>query len=258
MKKLVLAASVLVLGTAAASAADMAPRYYKAPPPMVAAMYDWSGFYAGINGGWGTSHNCWTRTATAGVAIVRAAEGCHDSSGGTVGGQLGYRWQAGPWVFGLEAQGNWADFTGSNTSLVFAHHHQPYPHRRVRPLHRPGRLRLEQCAGLCDSGSQNLQIANARALHPFEDGLQLVAVVVVGVELTGVLHQRRERHRFAARAGAKIEHLFPRSGTGEESGDLRTLVLNFKTNPPGTPLRLAGWASAARRSAAALGRRLAK
>jgi outer membrane immunogenic protein len=119
MKKLVLAASVLVLGTAAACAADMAPRYYKAPPPMVAAMYDWSGFYAGINGGWGTSHNCWTRTATAGVAIVRAAEGCHDSSGGTVGGQLGYRWQAGPWVFGLEAQGNWADFSGSNASLLF-------------------------------------------------------------------------------------------------------------------------------------------
>jgi outer membrane immunogenic protein len=120
MKKLVLAASVLVLGTAAASAADLSPRYYKAPPPMVAAMYDWSGFYAGVNGGWGTSHNCWTRTATLGVGIARAAEGCHDSSGGTVGGQLGYRWQAGPWVFGLEAQGNWADFSGSNVSLLFA------------------------------------------------------------------------------------------------------------------------------------------
>ena len=100
MKKLVLAASVLVLGTAAASAADLSPRYYKAPPPMVAAMYDWSGFYAGVNGGWGTSHNCWTRTATLGVGIARAAEGCHDSSGGTVGGQLGYRWQAGTFVFG--------------------------------------------------------------------------------------------------------------------------------------------------------------
>lgn len=120
MKKLVLAASVLVLGTAAASAADLSPRYYKAPPPMVAAMYDWSGFYAGVNGGWGTSHNCWTRTATLGVGIARAAEGCHDSSGGTVGGQLGYRWQAGPWVVGLEAQGNWADFSGSNVSLLFA------------------------------------------------------------------------------------------------------------------------------------------
>jgi outer membrane immunogenic protein len=120
MKRLVLAASILAISTAAASAADLAPRYYKAPPPVVAAAYDWSGFYAGINGGWGTSHNCWTNTAVFGVAVTPVGEGCHDSSGGTVGGQVGYRWQASNWVFGLEAQGNWADFSGSNTSNVFA------------------------------------------------------------------------------------------------------------------------------------------
>ncbi len=119
MKKLVLAASFVVLGTAAASAADLAPRYYKAPPPVVSPLYNWSGFYAGINGGWGTSHNCWTRTATAGAAIAPVPEGCHDADGGTVGGQTGYRWQASNWVFGLEAQGNWADFRGSNASLLF-------------------------------------------------------------------------------------------------------------------------------------------
>ena len=118
MKKLVLAVSILVLGTAAASAADMAPRYYKAPPPVAMAVYNWSGFYAGINGGWGSSHNCWTRTATAGIPVLAVSEGCHDSSGGTIGGQVGYRWQAGPWVFGLEAQGNWADFSGRNISLI--------------------------------------------------------------------------------------------------------------------------------------------
>jgi outer membrane immunogenic protein len=119
MKKLVLAASLVVFGTTAASAADLAPRYYKAPPPVVSPLYDWSGFYAGINGGWGTSHNCWTRTATAGAAILPVSEGCHDADGGTVGGQIGYRWQASNWVFGLEAQGNWADFKGSNVSLLF-------------------------------------------------------------------------------------------------------------------------------------------
>ena len=119
MKKLVLAASIVLLGTATASAADLAPRYYKAPPPVVSPLYNWSGFYAGINGGWGTSHNCWTHTATAGAAILPAAEGCHDADGGTVGGQIGYRWQASNWVFGREAQGNWADFRGSNASLLF-------------------------------------------------------------------------------------------------------------------------------------------
>jgi outer membrane immunogenic protein len=48
--------------------------------------------------------------------VPNLAEGCHDATGGTVGGQIGYRWQASSWVFGLEAQGNWADFKGSNIS----------------------------------------------------------------------------------------------------------------------------------------------
>jgi outer membrane immunogenic protein len=34
-----------------------------------------------------------------------------------VGGQIGYRWQSAGWVFGLEAQGDWADLKGSNVSL---------------------------------------------------------------------------------------------------------------------------------------------
>ena len=34
----------------------------------------------------------------------------------SAGGQIGYRWQAANWVFGVEAQGDWADLTGSNAS----------------------------------------------------------------------------------------------------------------------------------------------
>ena len=89
--------------------------YTEAPPPVL--LYDWSGFYIGANGGWGSSSKCWDFTTPAGV--FAAAEGCHDATGGTVGGQIGYRWQASQWVFGLEAQGNWADFHGSNVSLAF-------------------------------------------------------------------------------------------------------------------------------------------
>jgi outer membrane immunogenic protein len=119
MKKFLLGTVALIaLGAAApASAADMAARpYTKAPPPMVAAYYDWSGFYVGLNGGWGSSQKCWDFVTPAGAFV--GAEGCHDANGGTVGGQVGYRWQASQWVFGLEAQGNWADFQGSNISLL--------------------------------------------------------------------------------------------------------------------------------------------
>jgi outer membrane immunogenic protein len=104
MKRLILAASVLAASTASSFAADLAARpYTKAPPPVVAAMYDWSGFYIGINGGWGQSS---TRYDWANF-LVRS----DDASGGTVGGQIGYNWQAGSWVFGIEAQGNWADLS---------------------------------------------------------------------------------------------------------------------------------------------------
>jgi outer membrane immunogenic protein len=113
MKKLLLVtASLVALGAAApAMAADLAARPYTKAPPIVQAAYDWSGFYIGVNGGGGTSHKCWD--------IAGLSEGCHDATGGTVGGQVGYRWQTGPIVFGVEAQGNWADFTGDNVSLVF-------------------------------------------------------------------------------------------------------------------------------------------
>ena len=111
MKKIAFAAALLALGTVSASAADLAARPYTKAPPMVAAVYDWTGFYIGANGGWGSSQSSWNLTGF-------GAEGSHDASGGTVGGQVGYRWQAGTFVFGLEAQGNWADFSGSNVSLV--------------------------------------------------------------------------------------------------------------------------------------------
>jgi outer membrane immunogenic protein len=120
MKKFLLGTVGLVaLGLAAgpASAADLAARpVYTKAPPMIAAAYDWSGFYIGANGGWGSSHNSWDATTAAGTFI--AGEGSHNSTGGTVGGQAGYRWQASQFVFGLEAQGNWADFSGSNISTL--------------------------------------------------------------------------------------------------------------------------------------------
>jgi outer membrane immunogenic protein len=102
-----------------ASAADLAARpYTKAPPAPVVAIYDWSGFYIGANGGWGSSHKCWDVTNFPGAIVVPTfREGCHDATGGVVGGQIGYRWQSASWVFGLEAQGDWADLKGSNVSL---------------------------------------------------------------------------------------------------------------------------------------------
>jgi outer membrane immunogenic protein len=117
MKKvIILAAATIAVGAAApAVAADLparAPAPYTKAPAMVQAAYDWSGFYIGINGGGAIGNADWALDSGLGD------EGSHNTTGGTVGGQIGYRWELNSWVFGLEAQGNWADFTGSNTSLV--------------------------------------------------------------------------------------------------------------------------------------------
>jgi outer membrane immunogenic protein len=116
MKKFLLGAVALVALAAPAAAADLAERPYTKAPPMLAAAYDWSGFYVGANGGWGTSHKCWDQVFT---GIGTFSEGCHDATGGVAGGQIGYRWQAANWVFGLEAQGDWADLKGRNDSTLF-------------------------------------------------------------------------------------------------------------------------------------------
>ena len=74
----------------AAQAADLPARVYTKAPAMIPAVYDWSGVYIGINGGGGSSHNCYTITSVAGAPVTPSSEGCHDATGGMVGGQLGY------------------------------------------------------------------------------------------------------------------------------------------------------------------------
>lgn len=119
MKKFLLGTvGIVAMGfVAPASAADLAARPYTKAPAFVAAAYDWSGFYIGANGGYGTTRKNWDFVNGAGVAF---SEGGHDADGATAGGQIGYRWQSGAFVYGLEAQGNWADFKGSNASTLFA------------------------------------------------------------------------------------------------------------------------------------------
>ena len=59
MKKVLLVTASLIALGAPAVAADLAARPYTKAPPMVAAVYDWTGFYIGANGGWGSSRNSW-------------------------------------------------------------------------------------------------------------------------------------------------------------------------------------------------------
>ena len=93
--------SAIALIPLAASAADL----YRNPPPASyvppAAYVDqniWQGFYAGLNGGYG-----WSGGGNGGT----------QPQGGFGGGQIGYNFQGGPLVFGLETDFQGGDLSGS-------------------------------------------------------------------------------------------------------------------------------------------------
>ena len=114
--------ALIALGVgASAFAADLPPAPAYKTPVMTPAYYDWSGFYVGLNVGGGRAHKCWDNVNVFGVAVVPSVrEGCHDATGALAGGQIGFRWQSGGWVFGVEAQGDWASFKGNNASIPVA------------------------------------------------------------------------------------------------------------------------------------------
>jgi outer membrane immunogenic protein len=118
MKKSLLVGAVALISLGAiapAMAADLPARTYsKAPEMMMPALYDWSGVYVGLNGGWGTANRCFDQTGP----TVIGPDGCHNTSGGFAGAQAGYRWQMGSWVFGFEALGDWADLHGSSVNII--------------------------------------------------------------------------------------------------------------------------------------------
>jgi outer membrane immunogenic protein len=130
MKKLLFALSMLAMGTATASAADLPAKSY-APPPPLAPIYNWTGFYVGVNGGFigsngDTVNNVGTDTGGGGLgtalgigAIPFSTNGL-GVTGGMVGGTFGYNWQVNPsWVVGLEGDIDWVSAKASfNTGFI--------------------------------------------------------------------------------------------------------------------------------------------
>jgi outer membrane immunogenic protein len=102
--KIAIAGLVAALGSlGVASAADLArPMYTKAPPPP--PMYNWTGFYVGVNVGGSWGHQDVTGAGTGPLGTFVITNSTH-VDGVIGGGQIGYNWQGmgSPWVFGLEA-----------------------------------------------------------------------------------------------------------------------------------------------------------
>ena len=125
-KAIATAAFAVMAVIPAASAADMAPRYTKAPPVMV-EVWNWTGFYIGGNAGysWGRSNTDLTYFNTATGANIVLPPGSisnrgFDMNGAIAGGQAGYNWQTGNWVLGVEGDIQWSDEKGRASYLCSA------------------------------------------------------------------------------------------------------------------------------------------
>jgi opacity protein-like surface antigen len=94
-----------------ASAADMPVKAPGYKAPVVAPLYNWTGPYIGIAGGYGWGHSNQTDPG-----IIINDDGSYGVNGGLLGGTLGYNWQQGTWVFGVEGDYSWADISGSSNT----------------------------------------------------------------------------------------------------------------------------------------------
>lgn len=112
-------ACVLAVFLGSANAADMP---LKAPPPPAPS---WTGFYIGVNGGagWATAASSinFAGLAIAGVGAFGGGSfpiASHELNGFLGGGQVGYNWQTGNIVLGVEGDGDWANITGTAPCIL--------------------------------------------------------------------------------------------------------------------------------------------
>ena len=97
-----LALAALLAAPFAANAADLRAPTYKAPAYVAPSAPSWTGFYVGLNAGYGFGDADWR----AGPDLSPA--------GFLVGGTIGYNLQTGLWVWGLEADLAWSNMEDSS------------------------------------------------------------------------------------------------------------------------------------------------
>jgi len=110
MRKLIGTAAFVAICSASALAADLPVQTYKSAPA-VAQVYNWTGFYVGVNGGYG-----WGTQDPLVLFSNRFDRASFNVNGGMFGGTIGAQIQQGYVVLGLEGDLDWANIKGTGIS----------------------------------------------------------------------------------------------------------------------------------------------
>jgi outer membrane immunogenic protein len=158
-------------------AADMpAPTYrgaYYKNPVYVGPAFSWTGFYAGINGGYGFGKSSWSGPPSTGNFNV---------NGPLVGGTLGYNLQTGSWVFGLEADLDYSWIKGST---------------------------ITTCAGSCETKDTWLATGRGRIGYAWDRWLPFITGgAAYGSEKATLAGASESKAKFGWTAGAGVEYAF--------------------------------------------------
>jgi len=118
MRKLVLTATAaLIAGPGMAADLPVRAPAYKAAP--LAAVWSWSGLYVGIDGGYGFGNDPFSQTVVQpGGTLASFEKSVVAPKGGFFGGQMGYNWQVGSIVLGVEGDAQWSGQRDKACGLV--------------------------------------------------------------------------------------------------------------------------------------------
>jgi outer membrane immunogenic protein len=111
MKRRLIAAALVLTAAGQAFAADLPTP--SPPPQLPVAVYNWTGIYLGINGGFGTGNSNWSDGPI-------GTTGSFPTSGFLIGGTAGINYQIGEYVFGIEGDGDWTNLHGNSGSTCGA------------------------------------------------------------------------------------------------------------------------------------------
>jgi outer membrane immunogenic protein len=117
-KRAFAATSLFAAAISAVAAADLPVKALPPPPP------GWTGPYGGLVGGYGIGHSDQTDPGAIPLPVADLVDedGHFRVSGGLVGGTLGYNWQRGAWVYGIEGDLAWANLSGRSDVCGTAPH----------------------------------------------------------------------------------------------------------------------------------------